>query len=110
MYLAGRDLTEFLKNQLSTVTSLDTETARKIKEHRDMLKVAIDYNQVVSQHPNAPQTPENEPYEMPDGTTIQVSRKHRFSCPEILFQPSLAGLQIEGIHKQCIESINSHPE
>eukprot|EP00478_Filoreta_tenera_P001859 GABV01001900.1.p1 GENE.GABV01001900.1~~GABV01001900.1.p1 ORF type:complete len:145 (-),score=39.56 GABV01001900.1:252-686(-) len=43
-------------------------------------------------------------YELPDGQVITVGNE-RFRCPEVLFQPSLIGLEQDGIHKLAYESI-----
>jgi len=43
-------------------------------------------------------------YEMPDGNILTIGSE-RFRCPEALFQPSLIGMEFEGIHKQCYNSI-----
>jgi len=43
-------------------------------------------------------------YELPDGRKILIG-KERFECPEILFNPKKAGLQIDGIHNSCYDSV-----
>ena len=52
MYLAGSDLTELLKDQLKTKATLDSATARAIKEDKGMMSVALDYEQAVSEDPS----------------------------------------------------------
>src|SRR3990167_4268884 len=41
-------------------------------------------------------------YELPDGRVIEIG-KERFKCGEVLFQPSLLGLEYSGVH----ESVNT---
>jgi len=46
-------------------------------------------------------------YEMPDGRKILIGNE-RFRCPEVLFQPALAGKEmrdVKGLHEQVLESI-----
>merc|ERR1712060_497302 len=43
-------------------------------------------------------------YELPDGQVITVENE-RFRAPEVLFKPSLIGMEVEGIHKSVFESI-----
>jgi len=43
-------------------------------------------------------------YELPDGQVITVGNE-RFRCPEALFQPSFLGLEHEGVHQTCYNSI-----
>ena len=44
-------------------------------------------------------------YEMPDGRKILIGNE-RFRCPEVLFQPSIAGKKdVKGIHESVMESI-----
>ena len=43
-------------------------------------------------------------YEMPDGKKILLSNE-RFKVAEALFNPTLAGFEMEGLHKYCFDSI-----
>merc|ERR1711908_24131 len=43
-------------------------------------------------------------YELPDGQVITVGTE-RFRCPEALFQPSMLGLEAEGVHATTYNSI-----
>ena len=43
-------------------------------------------------------------YELPDGQVITIGNE-RFRCPEVLFKPSMIGLEQEGIHKLTFQSI-----
>jgi len=43
-------------------------------------------------------------YELPDGNIITVGSE-RFRCPEVLFQPSLIGKEVTGIHYTTFQAI-----
>jgi actin, other eukaryote len=43
-------------------------------------------------------------YELPDGQVITISAE-RFRCPEVLFQPSLIGMESASIHEATHNSI-----
>jgi len=43
-------------------------------------------------------------YKLPDGTSLSLSRE-RFRAPEILFQPSLIGLEYPGVHETVYNAI-----
>ena len=43
-------------------------------------------------------------YELPDGQVINIGAE-RFRCPEVLFQPSLIGMEAAGIHETTYNSI-----
>ena len=43
-------------------------------------------------------------YELPDGQVITIGNE-RFRCPEVLFKPSLIGLEATGIHQTTYDSI-----
>lgn len=49
-----------------------------------------------------------ENYTLPDGRTIKISSE-RFEAPEVLFQPSLIGLEVPGVSEQLFKVINSLP-
>jgi actin, other eukaryote len=86
--LAGKDVTEtlqrlFQKEGHTFRTSSEMEMIRRIKD--DSAYVALDYErelQVV--------TPIR--YELPDKEVLNLG-KERFQCAEILFHPSLLGLE-----------------
>lgn len=95
--LAGRDITDYLKNLLmkrgySLVSSAELEVVRDIKER--LCYVTMDTDKEL-QRAQVDPTIERQ-YEMPDGQFIRISTE-RFQSPEVLFTPELIGLEISGI-------------
>ena len=103
--LAGQDLTDYLRELLKErgfkfTTPADLEIVRDIKETQTY--VVGDYNEALKEAEESHQCEKN--YELPDGRKILIGNE-RFKCPEILFNPSLAGHNIEGVHKYCFDSV-----
>jgi len=105
--LAGRSLTAFmvtlLKKEASKAftTSAELETVRDIKEK--CCYVALNYEEAFQEADGNEQSIA-QTYELPDGNSLSVA-KERFMCPEALFQPSLTGMEAEGIHMLTFDSI-----
>lgn len=103
--LAGRDLTTFLQRILKErgivlEGSSGKEIVRDMKEQ--LCYVALDYEAEMA---NAELTADLEKnYELPDGTVVQIGDE-RFRTPEALFQPSLIGMENEGVDKMLYGSI-----
>jgi len=103
--LAGQDLTnrmvELLKERgYSFTTTAEREIVRDIKEK--LAYVALNFEaemRIDDQSRDLCKT-----YELPDGQTITVGSS-RFRCPECLFDPSLIGLEDDGVHKLIQGSI-----
>jgi actin beta/gamma 1 len=46
-------------------------------------------------------------FELPDGNIIVIENE-RFRCPEILFQPNLTGLEMDGIADSTFETVTTY--
>ena len=104
--LAGNHITKYLQGLLKEkgknfANDAELETVRDIKE-RLCYVVHQNFDSVLKD--SAENSSIEKTYDLPDNSSITIGNE-RFRCPEILFQPKLAGIDIDGIHKYAYDSI-----
>jgi len=104
--LAGSHITKYLQGLLKEKgknfsNDAELETVRDIKE-RLCYVVHQNFDSVLKE--SGENNSIEKTYDLPDNSSITIGNE-RFRCPEILFQPKLANLDIEGIHKYAYDSI-----
>ena len=106
--LAGRDLTKYLQTiltetGLSFTTSAEREIVRDIKEKLCYVAPFKQFKAEVEKY-NSPSCEDIKTYELPDGKKVQIGNA-RVRCPEALFDPSVLGKELDGIHITTYDSI-----
>ena len=105
--LSGSHITTYLQQLLKEkdynfTTAAELEIVRSIKEKLCYV-VDKDYDAECKKAAENPSLEKS--YELPDGRSISVGAE-RFKCTEILFEPHLAGFEMQGIHKFAYDSVS----
>ncbi|KAF5302067.1 hypothetical protein FQR65_LT08617 [Abscondita terminalis] len=103
--LAGFELTHYLMDILTERGYFLTQPAEAdvIREVKDQLTyVAMDFEKEMAAA--AASNSLEKSYQLPDGQVITIGNE-RFRCPEILFRPSLLGMEQWGIHETTYNCI-----
>jgi len=105
--VAGRDVTRYLIKLLllrgyAFNRTADFDTVRQIKEKLCYVAYDLDLERKLALET----TTLVEPYTLPDGRVIRVGAE-RYQAPELLFNPSLEGLESAGLSEKLFDSIQS---
>jgi actin-related protein len=103
--VSGRELTRYLGKLLAEeghalTRSADREILRDIKEK--LCYVAVDFD--AEQKKAASGSALEKDYASPDGGVIPIGRA-RFMTAEVLFKPSLIGMEQQGLHELVCDAI-----
>jgi actin len=98
---AGADLTDWMVKLLADegfalYSTIERTIVSDMKEQ--LGEVELDFTTAMTRKKST------KKYILPDGNSIDVG-KARFRCPEALFQPSLVGLEANGIHSLIFKAI-----
>ena len=84
----------------SLTTTAEREIVRDVKE--SVCYVAADFEDEIKKSTESSQLEKS--FILPDGNIIVIGNE-RFRCPEVLFQPSLRGLKMDGIAESTFHTI-----
>ena len=104
--VGGRDSTDFLMKLLyergnDFTTTAEREIVRDIKEK--LAYVALDFGEELEASNTSSELWESK-YELPDGKVITVGNE-KFRCAEVLFAPSLVGMECVGLSEMTFDSV-----
>jgi len=105
MDLAGRDLTNWLKDILTesgiTLSSTaELEIVKEIKEKK--CYVALDYESELKEFESGDS--KTTEFEMPDGQIVKIGSQ-QIKCPEALFKPGFLGKDFGGVHQTAFSCV-----
>eukprot|EP01083_Nonionella_stella_P000473 1340_1 len=102
----GQEVTDYLMDLLNqrgySLTSTSTERAIVADIKQELGFIALDYDNALEAAETSSDGEVN--YELPDGQVITIGPE-LFQCVEVLFKPSLVGLEQDGIHHGLCNSI-----
>jgi len=90
------------RGEFRPTTTAEKEIAREIKEK--LSYVAADFVKETQDAEAGALADLDRTYTLPDGNVITVGEE-RFRCPEALFDPTMVGLEIDGIHQASFKTI-----
>jgi actin-related protein len=106
--LAGRDLSQYMERVLfdsgyNMTSSSEKDIVRQMKESH--CYIADDYEAEMKKAKEEPMELEKI-FELPDGNKINLVAE-RFRVPEVLFDPSICGRELMGIHQATFKCVQS---
>ena len=105
-YFGGNDITNYLQTLLKkkgynlSNNLEDTCILNEIKEKFGFVSNDFEKEMEISNN----NSDLNKVYKLPDGNEINID-KERFECTEVLFQPSLIGSEVNGIHEMIYNCV-----
>jgi len=105
MDVAGADVTEHL-NRILKRSGVNFHTSSEMQTVQDIKEKVCCVRKTTKKHPAHSVSQEQaEIYELPDGKKIQIGTNVRDGAAEVLFDPSLIGLEYTGIHNCVADAI-----
>lgn len=110
--LAGRHVTgNLMKNLISEgydiKTTADRLAVTKIKESKELIYVALDYEAELKKAHDTNELIKD--FTLPDGQVIKLN-ENRFKNAEIMFQPKMVNVELEGLSEMIVTSISQCDE